>query len=127
EVHAVAVVEDVTERKEAEHDLREADRRKDEFLATLAHELRNPLAPIRNSVHIFRVAARDDPSLVRVTAMMDRQVAHMVRMVDDLLEVSRISRGKIELQQQRILLEDVVRNAIETCRPQIDAGRHVLS
>lgn len=127
EVHAVAVVEDVTERKEAEHDLREAGRRKDEFLATLAHELRNPLAPIRNSVHIFRVAARDDASLVRVTAMMERQVAHMVRMVDDLLEVSRISRGKIELQRQRIVLEDVVRNAIETCRPQIDAGRHALS
>ncbi len=125
-MRAVAVVEDCTERKIAETDLRDADRRKDEFLATLAHELRNPLAPIRNSLHIFRVASKADPALGRVTDMMERQVAHMVRMVDDLLEVSRISRGKIELQRERVSLADIVRNAIETGRPLIEAAQHRL-
>jgi PAS domain S-box-containing protein len=125
-VHAVAVIEDVTERKHAEEDLREADRRKDEFLATLAHELRNPLAPIRNSLHIFRLAGIQDPTVARVTEMMERQVAHMVRMVDDLLEVSRISRGKIELRRERVELASVLRNAVDTSLPLIEGARHKL-
>jgi PAS domain S-box-containing protein len=125
--HAVAVVEDITERKHAEEDLREADRRKDEFLATLAHELRNPLAPIRNSLHIFRMAGIQDPAVARVTGMMERQVVHMVRMVDDLLEVSRISRGKIELRREHVSLAGVLRAAVDTSLPLFEAARHRLA
>ena len=125
--HAVVAIEDVTERKHAEDDLREADRRKDEFLAILAHELRNPLAPIRNSLHIFRMAGVQDPAVARVTEMMERQVAHMVRMVDDLLEVSRISRGKIELRKEVVELASVLRSAVDTSLPLIEANRHKLS
>jgi PAS domain S-box-containing protein len=123
----VAVIEDVTERKHAEEDLREADRRKDEFLATLAHELRNPLAPIRNSLHIFRMAGIQDPAVARVADMMERQVGHMVRMVDDLLEISRISRGKIELRKERVELAAVLRNAVDTSLPLIENARHKLA
>ncbi|HSN21998.1 MAG TPA: PAS domain S-box protein, partial [Usitatibacter sp.] len=123
----VAVIEDVTERKHAEEDLREADRRKDEFLATLAHELRNPLAPIRNSLHIFRMAGVQDPAVSRVADMMERQVGHMVRMVDDLLEISRISRGKIELRRERVELASVLRNAVDTSLPLVEAAQHRLS
>ena len=123
----VAVIEDITEQKHAEEDLREADRRKDEFLATLAHELRNPLAPIRNSLHIFRMKGIQDPSMERVTGMMERQVAHMVRMVDDLLEVSRISRGKIELRREAVDLASVLRNAMDTSLPLIERGGHKLT
>ncbi|HET9471585.1 MAG TPA: ATP-binding protein [Usitatibacter sp.] len=126
-MRGAVVVEDVTERKHAEDDLREADRRKDEFLATLAHELRNPLAPIRNSLHIFRMAGVQDPGVKRVVDMMERQVAHMVRMVDDLLEISRISRGKIELRKERVELAGVLRSAVDTSLPLIEAARHRLS
>jgi PAS domain S-box-containing protein len=125
--YAVMVIEDVTEQKHAEADLREADRRKDEFLATLAHELRNPLAPIRNSLHIFKLAGIQDPTVARVTDMMERQVAHMVRMVDDLLEVSRISRGKIDLRKERVELAAVLRNAVDTSLPLIERGKHKLA
>jgi PAS domain S-box-containing protein len=124
--HGVAVIEDITEQKHAEEDLREADKRKDEFLATLAHELRNPLAPIRNSLHIFRMKGIHDPAVERVTGMMERQVAHMVRMVDDLLEVSRVSRGKIELRKEAVELASVLRNAIDTSLPLVEKGRHRL-
>jgi PAS domain S-box-containing protein len=120
----VVVIEDVTERKHAEDDLREADRRKDEFLAVLAHELRNPLAPIRNSLHILRMSNAAGAS--QVVDMMERQVQHMVRLVDDLLEVSRISRGKIELKRERADLAGVLRGAIDTSRPLIDAAGHTL-
>jgi PAS domain S-box-containing protein len=125
--HGVAVIEDITEQKHAEEDLREADRRKDEFLATLAHELRNPLAPIRNSLHIFRMKGIQDPAVERVTDMMERQVGHMVRMVDDLLEVSRISRGKIELRKEPVELASVLRNAVDTSLPLIERGKHRLT
>ena len=123
EARGVAVIEDVTERREAEDELRESDRRKDEFLAVLAHELRNPLAPIRNSLHILRMA--QGPS-GRVLDMMERQVEHMVRLVDDLLEISRISRGKIELKRDRADLAAILRGAIDTSRPLIEAARHTL-
>ena len=126
EPRAVAVIEDVTVRKHAEEDLRESDRRKDEFLAVLAHELRNPLAPIRNSLHILRMTGSDDAGTGRVVDMMERQVQHMVRLVDDLLEVSRISRGKIELRKERLQLASVVRGAIETSRPLLEASNHRL-
>ncbi|HEX3870501.1 MAG TPA: PAS domain S-box protein, partial [Pirellulales bacterium] len=88
---ASKVAHDITQRKQVEETLREADRRKDEFLAILAHELRNPLAPIRNSLHILRLTSQNNPGAQRVSEMMERQVNHMVRLVDDLLEVSRIT------------------------------------
>jgi signal transduction histidine kinase/ActR/RegA family two-component response regulator len=108
-------------------ELREAHRRKDEFLAILAHELRNPLAPIRNSLHILRLAGQDDPTVRRIGEMMERQVVQMVRLVDDLLEVSRITRGKIELRPERVDVATVVRSAGETSRPLIAAAGHHLS
>ena len=88
--------------------LAEMDQRKDEFLATLAHELRNPLAPIRNSLQILRLSGDAGPAAKRVHEMMERQVNHMVRLVDDLLDVSRITRGKIELRKERVELATVV-------------------
>ncbi|HEY7241765.1 MAG TPA: ATP-binding protein, partial [Burkholderiales bacterium] len=106
--------------------LSEADRRKDEFLATLSHELRNPLAPLRNSLELLRTREIADPASAPVHQMMDRQVGHLVRLVDDLLEVSRISRGTFELRRERIDLATVVRNAVDTSNPLIHAGGHEL-
>jgi PAS domain S-box-containing protein len=117
---------DVTDRKRAEEALREADRRKDEFLAILAHELRNPLAPIRNSLHVLRLTSRNDPTAERVSELMERQVNHMVRLVDDLFEVSRITRGKIELRRERVEIAAVLRAAVETSRGFIEASHHQL-
>ena len=108
---------DITERKRAEEALQEADRRKDEFLATLAHELRNPLAPIRNALHLMRAADRRRPGLEAERAMAERQVVHLARLVDDLMDVARISRGKIELRKEVVDLATVVRQAVETARP----------
>ncbi|HEU4922482.1 MAG TPA: PAS domain S-box protein [Burkholderiales bacterium] len=117
---------DITERKRAEEALREADRRKDEFLAMLAHELRNPLAPIRNGLHLLRLAEPGGETAEQARAMMERQLAHLIRLVDDLLEVSRISRGKIELKRERIDLGGAVRSAVEQARPALEASRHRL-
>jgi signal transduction histidine kinase/ActR/RegA family two-component response regulator len=111
----------------SEAQLREADSRKDEFLATLAHELRNPLAPIRNSLQILRLNDETDATLKRVREIMDRQLNLLVRLVDDLLEVSRITRGKIDMRLERIDIASVIRSAVETSRPVVDAGRHALS
>lgn len=125
-LHLVALVTDVTERRRMEDALREADRRKDEFLATLAHELRNPLAPISNALHVLqRIGA--PPETERFLAMIHRQVAHLVRLVDDLLEVSRISRGNIELRKECVDLSVVIGQAMETSQPLIQAGRHEIS
>jgi signal transduction histidine kinase/CheY-like chemotaxis protein len=107
-------------------ELREGDRRKDEFLATLAHELRNPLAPIRNALRILRLAQRDGDAAEQARAMIERQVGQMVRLVDDLLDVSRISRGKLTLRRERVDLASVVEAALETSRPAIVAGGHAL-
>ncbi|MGH8666181.1 MAG: hybrid sensor histidine kinase/response regulator [Burkholderiales bacterium] len=117
----------VTERIRMEEALKEGDRRKDEFLAVLAHELRNPLAPIRNALHIWRMTARHDPAAERVSEMMDRQVNHMVRLVDDLMEVSRITRGNIELRTEPVEVAAIIHSAVETSRPLIDAAGHVLT
>jgi PAS domain S-box-containing protein len=127
---------DITERVRAERSrselmekLRESDRRKDEFLATLAHELRNPLAPIRNAIHVLQWDAEQASWDARDLSMLeiaDRQAQHLNRLVDDLLEVSRITRGKIELKKQPIDLADVLRNALETARPLIERGGHKL-
>jgi len=116
---------DITARKKAEEALREADRRKDEFLATLAHELRNPLAPLRNAIELLR-RAEDDTVARPIQDIMERQVSHLVRLVDDLMELSRITRGTFELRREPLELQTVLRNAVETAKPLIDAGGHAL-
>lgn len=125
---------DISPRKKAEHErellvgqLREQDVRKDEFLATLAHELRNPLAPIRNGLELMKLARNDGEAVEQVRAMMERQVGHMVRLIDDLLDLSRISQGKLELKRERVELSVVVRNAVETSSPLIEQMGHHLS
>ncbi len=115
---------DITERRRAEEALREADRRKDEFIALLAHELRNPLAPLRHGLEIQRLAGTDLTALEQARTMMERQVNHMVRLVDDLLDVSRISSGKLVLRKSRIDVRDAVRNALEAVEPTMRESRH---
>jgi signal transduction histidine kinase len=105
--------------------LTEADRRKDEFLATLAHELRNPLSPIRNGLDILR-ASPTAPQAEEIRDMMDRQLSHLVRLVDDLLDVSRVSQGKVELRKEQIALGELLKTAVEASNPLIIAGRHEL-
>ncbi len=123
---AGSVVE-VTERKEAERVLQEANRAKDEFLATLAHELRNPLAPIRTGLEILKKDQANGPPSMRARAMMERQLVHMIRLIDDLLDISRINSGKIRLEVSRIHLRPVLDSAIEISRPAVAAGGHVLT
>ena len=123
----LSIVRDVSERKRAEEELREADRRKDEFLATLAHELRNPLAPIRNAVEILRLKSPEDPHLEWARDVIGRQAQQLTRLVDDLLDVSRITRGRIELRRERTDLSAVLERALETSRPVIEAARHRLT
>ncbi|RZJ10113.1 MAG: PAS domain S-box protein, partial [Haliea sp.] len=135
EVVAVAgTTRDITDRKASEEALLEqaerlagSDRAKDEFLATLSHELRNPLAPLRNAIALLRRAGgpRDDAS-AKIHAVMERQVNHLVRLVDDLLEVSRISRGALSLRMERLELANVIRHALETSHPLIQAAGHQL-
>ena len=120
-------VQDIAQLKQTEEALKEADRRKDEFLATLAHELRNPLAPICNALGILEKTKENVATFCQVRDMMDRQMKHMVRLVDDLLDVSRISRGKIELQKERLDLATVVHSALETSRLRIEEGHHELA
>ena len=107
-------------------DLLEADRRKNEFLAMLAHELRNPLAPIRNALHIMRMTAGDERAVQTAAAMMERQVGQMVRLVDDLLDASRVSRGRIVLRKERIELAAAVNHAVEASRPLCESMSHRL-
>ena len=117
---------EMMERRAAEDALKVADRRKDEFLATLAHELRNPLAPIRNGLHILQLT--NDPTVAsNARGMMERQLKHMVRLVDDLLDVSRITSGKLVLKRERVRLVDVLDTAIESVRPLIESKQHRLS
>ena len=120
------LVWDVTERKNLELSLQEADRRKDEFLATLAHELRNPLAPLRNGLQIARLTSKADSPFQRTIEMMDRQLTHLVRLVDDLLDVGRISSGKIELRRREVTLHDILASSAEAARAAIDAHGHEL-
>jgi PAS domain S-box-containing protein len=126
--HVAVLFSDVTDRRRTElalrqneerlsqaaAALRDADRRKDEFLATLAHELRNPLAPIRNGVQILRLLVKGNATLQKTTEMIERQMHHLVRLVDDLLDVSRITRGKIQLRREAVVLNDVIRSALES-------------
>jgi PAS domain S-box-containing protein len=123
----VGLAEDITDRKAAEESLREADRRKDEFLAMLAHELRNPLAPIRNAVQLMKLLGPEEPNLRRARELIDRQVVHLARLVDDLLDVSRITRGKIKLHKEPLELATVIARAVEASRPLIEERRHALA
>ena len=125
---------DITERKRTEVQLREyaielsdSDRRKNEFLAMLAHELRNPLAPIRHSLQIMRLGGGDARTVKSITELMERQVGHLMGLVDDLLDVNRISRGKIELRRERIELAAVVTDAVEIARPLSERMQHELT
>ncbi len=111
----------------ARQELAEADRRKDEFLATLAHELRNPLAPLRNGLQVMKLARNNSEVVERSRAMMERQLGHMVRLIDDLLDLSRISRGTLGLTKERVELAAVAQSAIETSRPLIDEMGHDLT
>ena len=127
------ILRDMTERRCAELQLQrqavaltEADRHKDVFLATLAHELRNPLVPIRNGLELLRLATEPE-AREAARAMMERQLGQMVRLVDDLLDISRISRNKLELRKARVDLWAVVQSAVETARPQVEAGGHTLT
>ncbi len=127
EAQLVAQRENI-ERCRVEAELRNASRLKDEFLATLAHELRNPLAPIRNSLELLRITrSTQDVDEEQIHEMLQRQVNHLIRLVDDLMEISRITRGQIVLRKQPIALKDVVQAAIELSRPQIDLAHHQLT
>lgn len=140
ERHVAILFRDITPRKRAQDALREnavrlreaaeqlqqADQRKDEFLATLAHELRNPLAPIRNGVQILRLASVGDTNIQRIAEIMDRQVSHLVRLVDDLLDVSRITRGQVGLRQELVTVNRVLSRAVESCSTLFEpAGLHL--
>lgn len=128
EVEAIAgTTRDVTERREMETTLRDADQRKDEFLAILAHELRNPLAPIRNALYLMQSKTTNPDILDRAREVMERQITQMVRLVDDLMDVSRITRGKIELQKKDIILSDVIQNTVETVTPLMQQKQHQLN
>ena len=127
------ITRDITAQKRSEDELRrvaadlsEADHRKSEFLATLAHELRNPLAPIRTGLDLLRMAPRDADGTARVHAMMDRQLGHLIHLVDDLLDIARITRGKIELKREAVDLKAIVQMALETSAALIDGHGHRL-
>ena len=115
------------ERIRVEQTLKEADRRKDEFLATLAHELRNPLAPICNAVELLRRADSDAALMEKARSMMERQVGQMVRLVDDLLDISRITSGKLRLRTESVELAAIIRSAVEAARPLIETQGHELT
>ncbi len=108
-------------------ELVEADRRKDDFIALLAHELRNPLAPMRNGLQVMRLTMTDTGPPAQARNMMERQLGHMVRLIDDLLDISRVSRNKMELRRSRVLLADLVNSAVETARPGIEEAGHQLT
>jgi len=133
-IRFIGTIQDITARKTAEErlhtlaaDLSMADRRKNEFLATLAHELRNPLAPITNSIALLRLAAADPVLSGKALATMERQVGHMVRLIEDLLDLSRITNDKLELKRERVELAPIIRQAVETCRGDLAKAGHALT
>jgi PAS domain S-box-containing protein len=125
--HVVGICFDMTARRQAEEALKHVNRRKDEFLAMLAHELRNPLAPIRNAAQLLNVHSSDKPEIEWARAVIERQTKHLVRLVDDLLDVSRMVRGQITLQRKPVDLAEVVQNAVEIGRPLIRLRKHYLT
>ncbi len=122
-----AAARDVTERKQAAESLKEVAHRKDEFLATLAHELRNPLAPVRTAVEFMRMKGSPDPELQWARDVIDRQTRTMTRLIDDLMDLSRINQGKIELKREQVELAKIVHGAVETSRPLIEEMGHELT
>lgn len=127
------LMNDVSERKKTEESLRklaadlsETDRRKSEFIATLAHELRNPLAPIISGLAIMKMSNDDSQVVAKTRDIMERQIIHMVHLVDDLLDISRINGGKVDLKKELVELKTIISSAVETSRPLIDAGQHIL-
>ncbi len=125
-VGILGMLTDITDRKRAEEDLRNADRRKEEFLAVLSHELRNPLAPIQTALDLLEQAGTSTAGSERELAVIKRQVQNLKRLVDDLLDVSRISRGKIELRNELVELAPVVAEVVEAVRPRFDEQRQQL-
>jgi PAS domain S-box-containing protein len=125
--HVVGICIDVTERRQAEETLKQVNQRKDEFLAMLAHELRNPLAPIRNAAQLLTVHSSGKPEIEWARAVIERQTKHLVRLVDDLLDVSRMVRGQITLQKKPVELAEIVQNAVETSRPLVRLRKHHLT
>jgi PAS domain S-box-containing protein len=123
----VLVFRDATHERAAQNALHQADRRKDEFLATLAHELRNPLAPIRQAASVAARPGVTDEQIRWSHAVIERQTVHMARLLDDLLDVSRITRGRLEVRPARVALQTIVDVAVETAKPAIDAGQHALT
>ena len=123
----VGVSTDITERKRLEEALKEADRRKDEFLAMLAHELRNPLAPIHNSLQLMQMKGTDDPEITWCRGVIENQTKQLTRLVDDLMDVSRITQGKFKLQKEPVEISAAVANAIQISQPLIEARHHQLS
>jgi len=133
-VAVAGTARDTTERRAAEDEiasqarrLREADRAKDEFIATLSHELRNPLSPLRNALALLGARSGGDANTVRLVSTMERQVNHLVRLVDDLLEISRVTRGDFALRRERTPLASIVRNALENCGPVLQARGHTMN
>ena len=124
--HVLGVTHDVTAQHDLEQQLREVDHRKDEFIAMLSHELRGPLAPIRNGLMLLSKMPADGHAAERTRAMMERQLHHLVRLVDDLLDVSRIGTGKLDLHRSRIDLQTVVEHAVEATQPLFVAAKHRL-
>jgi PAS domain S-box-containing protein len=125
--HIVGTLVDITARREAEQALKDAERRKDEFLAMLAHELRNPLAPMKHALELMQGDPDDRKRLEQARSTLERQVSHMGRLVDDLLDVSRIASSKLELKKERISLVSVLRNVVETSRPSLERSGHVFT
>ncbi|MEY2801811.1 MAG: hypothetical protein RL513_1396, partial [Pseudomonadota bacterium] len=115
---------DIQDQKRAQEELLESNRRKDEFLAMLAHELRNPLAPISTAAQLLRMAPADPQRVLRASELIGRQVAHMTELVDDLLDVSRVTRGLVRIEHETVDLHQVVHDALEQTRPQVEARRH---
>ena len=126
-IGASKIARDITDRKRAEQVTQEANRQKDQFIALLAHELRNPLAPLSTALKVMQLADGDPGKVARARGVMERQLGHMVRLIDDLLDMSRIGQNKLELRRARILLTDVVSSAVETARPLIDGAGHELT
>lgn len=126
-VRSLGTMLDITDRKMAEQALKDADRRKDEFLAILAHELRNPLAPIRNSLELMKRCNGNLTLIEQSRGTMERQLGQMVRLVDDLIDVSRISRNRLELRKERVEFASIINQAVEVSRPAADSSNHTLT
>jgi PAS domain S-box-containing protein len=126
-LRTIGVFQDITERKRAEEELKQADRRKDEFIATLAHELRNPLAPIRNAVEMLGLCQSSDPDFEWSRNVIDQQVKHLARLVDDLIDVSRITRNRLVIKKERVSLTDVINGALNAARLLIEQRGHLLT